>query len=134
MGALYATVEDYRLLTGDEVTDAERVRSVLSQQSAKLRAVAGVNIGSRLSEDAAEMARALVTDAARKQLQPAVMDGIGDISGAKQASFSANGFQQTVTLANPSGSAYFDSSMLKAFKRAVGGSQRMYSVNLGGVR
>ena len=78
----------------------------------------------------------LVTDAVGKALKPAVLDGLGDVAGAKQASFSANGFQGSYTLANPSGTAYFDRDTLKAFLRSLGRSQRVGSVmpSYGGLR
>ena len=67
-------------------------------------------------------------DAARKALVPPSFAGVQDAPGLKQASFSANGFQGSATFANPSGSAYFDGSMLKAFKRSLGTSQRAFTV------
>ena len=135
MAALsYATVEDYRADTGDASTDEARVRSALSQQSAKLRAIVGITATRKLTADQTELARALVTDAVRKQLVPPAIDGLGEVAGVKQGSFSANGFQASYTLANSSGSAYFDGSLLKAFKRALGPSQRVYTIMPGGIR
>lgn len=128
MGAAYATVEEYRNDTGDASTPDGRVAAALSQQSAKLRAAVGLGEGRALSGDAAELARALVTDAARKALVPPVLDGLGEVEGIKQGSFSANGFQGSVTLANPSGTAYFDRSTLSALRRLLGTSQRMGTV------
>lgn len=124
----YAMVEDYRVDTGDTASPAERVSALLEQQSAKLRAVVGINAARKLNGDQLLMARSLVVDSVHKALASPSVGGIGDVSGAKQASFSANGFQGSYTFANPSGSAYFDGNMLKAFKRSLGGSQRMYSV------
>lgn len=78
----------------------------------------------------------LVTDAAGKALKPASIDGLGEITGAKQASFSANGFQGSCTLANPSGAAYWDRDTLRAFMRSLGASQRVGIVlpDYGGAR
>lgn len=132
--AAYATVEDYRADTGDSTTEEARIRPALSQQSAKLRALLGISPKRRLTEDQAELARALVVDAVRKQLVPPCVDGMGDVSGAKQVSFSANGFQSSYTLANSSGSAYFDGGMLKAFRRSLGPSQRIGAIMPGGIR
>lgn len=128
MPALYATPEEYTLMTGDSASNRERVSLVLSEQSAKLRALVGIPMGRKLNQDQAEMARSLVIDAARKQLITPSFDGLGNVSGAKQASFSADGFQGSYTFANPSGSAYFDGSMLKAFKRSLRPSQTMRSI------
>lgn len=122
----YATVLEYREDTGDEASAEARVSSVLAQQSAKLRA----ELGSRAAgidgnEDAQALARLLVTDAARKCLVAPSFEGVGEVAGATQASFTANGFQGSYTLQNPSGTAYFDRSTLKALKRLLGGSQRV---------
>lgn len=134
MAAAYADVAAYRSDTGDESSPDARVASALSQQSAKLRALLGIRAGRALDADQAELARALVVDAVRKQLVPPSIDGVGEVAGAKQVSFSANGFQSGYTLANPSGSAYFDGSLLKALRRALGPSQRAYSFMPGGIR
>ena len=124
--AAFADVSEYREDSGDESTPDSRVVSVLAQQSAKLRA----ELGSRAAliagnEDAEALARLLVTDAARKCLVAPSFEGVGEVAGATQASFTANGFQGSYTLQNPSGTAYFDRSALKALKRLLGGSQRM---------
>lgn len=124
--AAFADVSEYREDSGDESTPDSRVASVLAQQSAKLRA----ELGSRAAliegnEDAGALARLLVTDAARKCLVAPSFEGVGEVAGATQASFTANGFQGSYTLQNPSGTAYFDRSTLKALKRLLGGSQRM---------
>lgn len=124
MPAAYATVEEYRTDTGDSASDAARVGSMLAQQSAKLRAACGIAPGRALTEDQLAMCRLLVTDAVRKALAPQVMAGIGaDVSGATQASWSANGFSASTTFANPSGSAYFDRDTLRALRRSLGTSQ-----------
>lgn len=132
----YATVEEYRTDTGDTSSSQDMVESGLLQQSAKLRAVVGITAARSLNGDQMAMARSLVVDAVRKALVPPSIDGLGGVTGAKQASFSANGFQGSYTLANPSGSAYFDGNMLKAFKRSLGPSQRMLTVmpRIGGPR
>lgn len=121
----YADVAGYRADTGDLATEDARIEPMLFQQSAKLRALCGISANRRLTEDQAAMARALVTDASRKALVPPSFIGMDEMSGARQASFSANGFQASATFSNPSGSAYFDGSMLKAFKRSLGSSQRV---------
>ena len=123
--AAFADVSEYREDSGDESTPDSRVVSALAQQSAKLRA----ELGSRAAlidgnEDAEALARLLVTDAARKCLVAPSFEGVGEVAGATQASFTANGFQGSYTLQNPSGTAYFDRSTLKALKRLLGGSQR----------
>lgn len=120
----YATVDEYREDTGDDATPDARVEAVLGQQSAKLRGAAGISASRELDDDQAALARALVTDAARKALVPVTLEGIGDMSGASQGSFSANGFNASIQLANPSGAAYFDRSTLSAFMRLLGTSQR----------
>lgn len=128
MGSSYASVEEYREDSGDVATDEARVKSVLAQQSAKLRAHLGIREGGALAGDASVLARLLVTDAARKQLVPPTLGGVGELGGATQASFTANGFQESYTLANPSGSAYFDRSTLAALKRLLGRGQRVGTV------
>lgn len=127
--AAYADVTEYREDSGDESTSDSRVTAVLAQQSAKLRAELGSRAaGIAKSEDAQALARLLVTDAARKCLVAPSFEGVGEVAGATQASFTANGFQGSYTLQNPSGTAYFDRSTLKALKRLLGGSQRMGAV------
>ena len=126
--ASYATVEQYRVDTTDETSDDARVSAVLEQQSAKLRATLGIGETRTLSGDAATLARLLVTDAARKQLVPPSLEGVGELGGATQASFTANGFQGSYTLSNPSGSAYFDRSNLAALRRLLGRGQRIGTV------
>lgn len=136
MAESYATVGEYREDTGDSSTDDARVSSTLAKQSAKLRALAGIRPGRTLTEDQRLLARELVTDAARKSLVPVVLDGLGDVSGATQGSFSANGFQASVQLSNPSGTAYFDRSTLAALKASLGSSQLVGTVcpSYGGAR
>ena len=126
----FATVDEYRIDTGDAVTDEERVAAELSRQSAKLRATLGIGRARTLEGDAAALARDLVTDAARKKLvQPACAPmGVEDLTGVSQSSFTANGFQGSFTFQNPSGTAYFDRSTLAALKRLLGCGQRIGTV------
>lgn len=121
----YATVEDYRLDSGDASTPDERVEAVLMQQSAKLRVKAGIDADKKLTDDQLQLARLLVTDAARKMLVAPTVDGMDDVTGIKQSSFSADGFQASYTFANASGSAYFDSDTFKAFMRSLRRFQRV---------
>ena len=57
MGGSYAEVWEYREDTGDTSSDDARVEATLIQQSAKLRAVAGIRPGRKLTGDQAAMAR-----------------------------------------------------------------------------
>jgi hypothetical protein len=119
----YATVDEYRTDTGDSASDAARVESMLAQQSAKLRARAGIAEGRTLTEDQLLMCRALVTDACRKALVKPSVDAFGDLSGLTQGTFSANGFSGSFQNANGSGAAYFDRDTLRALMRSLGTSQ-----------
>lgn len=119
----YATVEDYRTDTGDSASDAARVESMLAQQSAKLRARAGIAEGRTLTDDQLLMCRALVTDACRKALVKPSVDAFGDLTGLTQGTFSANGFSGSFQNANGSGAAYFDRDTLRALMRSLGTSQ-----------
>lgn len=131
----YATVDEYRLDSGDSETSDERVTAVLAQQSAKLRAVAGIKAKTTLNEDALAICRLLVTDAARKALKAPTIDGLGTVEGVTQTSFTANGFQGSYTLQNPSGVAYFDRDTLRALRRILGTSQQCGTICPGyGVR
>jgi hypothetical protein len=123
MATSYATLEDYRTDTGDSTSDASRVESMLAQQSAKLRARAGIAEGRTLTEDQLLMCRALVTDACRKALVKPSVDAFGDLSGLTQGAFSANGFSGSFQNANGSGAAYFDRDTLRALMRSLGTSQ-----------
>lgn len=128
----YATLEEYRTLTGDTQTDDERLLAMLETQSAKLRSVAGITPTKKLSDDALILCRELVCDAVRKAVVPPTLDGFGgSLTGATTASFSANGFQQSVTMQNPSGSAYFDRSTLSALKSMLGTSQLAGHIMIG---
>lgn len=119
----YATVDDYRTDTGDSTSDAARVESMLAQQSAKLRARAGIAEGRTLTDDQFLMCRALVTDACRKALVKPSVDAFGDLTGLTQGTFSANGFSGSFQNANGSGAAYFDRDTLRALMRSLGTTQ-----------
>lgn len=123
----YATIEQYRIETGDVNSDAERVCIVLEQQSAKLRAYARISEDYALNDDQLTLARLLVIDAARKSLIPPSFDGM-ELSGVTQGSFTANGIQQSYTLQNPSGAAYFDTNTLNAFMRSLKKSQTIGNI------
>ncbi len=128
--AAYATVAEYREDTGDEDTADSRVAAVLAQQSAKLRGELGRPDASRIAgdEDAQALARLLVTDAARKALVTPSFEGIGEVTGATQVGFTANGFQSNYTLSNPSGTPYFDLKALRALRRLLGSGQAMGTI------
>lgn len=129
MSETYATVDEYRTDSGDTASPDGRVDAMLLQQSAKLRALVGITAGRTLTDDQMAMCRMLVTDSVRKALAPQVMAGIGaNISGATQASWSANGFSASTTFANPSGSAYFDRDTLRALRRSLGTSQSVGTI------
>lgn len=119
----YATVEEYRTDTGDQSSDEARVQAMLAQQSAKLRAKAGITETQRLTDDQLTLCRALVTDACRKALVVPTVDAFGDMTGLTQGTFSANGFSGSFQTANGSGSAYFDRDTLRALLRSLGRSQ-----------
>jgi hypothetical protein len=124
----YASVDEYRLDSGDESTSINRIESMLEQQSAKLRAAAGINAKSVLTADALSLCRFLVIDASRKALKSPTIDGLGAVEGVTQTSFTANGFQGSYTLQNPSGTPYFDRDTLRALKKLLGTSQRCGTV------
>lgn len=126
--ASYATVSEYRIDTGDTASDDTRVTSMLAQQSAKLRAKAGITETQRLTDDQLTLCRALVTDACRKALVQPMTDALGSMVGMTQATFSANGFSGSFQNANGSGSAYFDRDMLKALIKSFGRSQGIGTV------
>lgn len=126
MATTYATYDEYYERTGDGASDERRVESMLEDLSAELRAELGVPDKGGLGGDAAILARKLVIDAARKALVPPTIDGFdGDLTGARQASFTANGFTQSVTLTSSTGSAWFDSRSLARLKRLMGLGQRI---------
>ena len=132
MAESYATVEEYRAETGDERSSDAAVAARLAQQSAKLRARARIAEGRTLTEDQRTMCHDLVVDACRKALVPPSVEGLSQpLSGATSVSFGANGFQQSVQLANPSGAAYFDRDTLAALVASLGTGQRMGTVRLG---
>lgn len=123
MSTSYATVDEYRTDTGDADSADARVESMLAQQSAKLRARAGIAATAQLTEDQLLMCRALVTDACRKALVQPSVDAFGSMAGLTQGTFSANGFSGSFQNANGSGSAYFDRDTLRALMRSLGTSQ-----------
>lgn len=126
MSTTYANYDEYLERTGDENTAAERVESTLEDLSAELRAELGIADRGELGGDAAILARKVVIDAARKALVPPAIDGFDvDLSGVRQASFTANGFTQSVTVSNSTGSAWFDSRSLARLKRLLGLGQRI---------
>lgn len=126
--AAYATYEEYVEDTGDESTGQARVEAMLGQQSAKLRALLGIPSDLGLTDDQQLLARSLVTDSVRKAVNGSSMEGLGDVAGASQASFSANGFDASMTFSNPSGTAYFDRSTLSALRLSLGRGQRFGAV------
>lgn len=119
----YATLDEYRTDSGDTESPDARVTAMLAQQSAKLRARAGISESDALTEDQLLMCRALVTDACRKALVKPSVDAFGDLSGLTQGTFSANGFSGSFQNANGSGAAYFDRDTLRALMRSLGTSQ-----------
>jgi hypothetical protein len=119
----YATLDEYRIDSGDTESSDARVTAMLAQQSAKLRARAGITASMALTEDQLLMCRALVTDACRKALVKPSVDAFGDLSGLTQGTFSANGFSGSFQNANGSGAAYFDRDTLRALMRSLGTSQ-----------
>ena len=129
MATTYASYDEYVERTGDEATSEERVESTLEDLSAELRAELGIADRGELGGDAAILARKVVIDAARKSLVPPTIDGFeGDLTGVRQASFTANGFTQSVTVSNSTGSAWFDSRSLARLKCLLGLGQRIGSV------
>ena len=126
MPTSYATYAQYVTATGDSASPQAQVEGMLEELSAELRAECGVTDGGALTGDAGILARKLVVDAARKALVPPTIDGYdGSLTGATQASFTANGFTQSVTLSNSTGSAWFDSRSLARLKRLLGRGQRI---------
>lgn len=129
MSDIYATVEEYRIETEDTTTTEGRIKALLMQQSVKLKAVCSLGSQETLTQDQRTLAHALVVDAVRKALTTASADGfMTDLQGATQASMSANGFAASYSLYNPSGSAYFDKSLLNALKRLTGSAQRIGAI------
>ena len=119
MSVVYATVADYRLQTLDQSSSDERVGAFLERASVELRAECGLDGTETLTEDQAALAKAIVCDAASHALKPPTLGGMGEVTGAKQASFSANGFTGSYTLANASGSAWLDRKMTARLKRLL---------------
>ncbi|MBR3318763.1 MAG: hypothetical protein IKG21_13185 [Atopobiaceae bacterium] len=124
MATSYATYAEYILATGDAASSQEQVKLVLEDLSAELRAECGISDSRTLAGDAAILARKCVVDAARKMLVRPAIDGFaGDMTNARQASFTANGITESVTLSTAS--AWFDSRSLARLKRLVGRGQRV---------
>lgn len=129
MADSYASIEEYRTMTGDESSSVMRITMALASQSAKLRAIAHIDASRTLTDDQKTLCRELVVDAVRKQLVPPTLEGFSSpLGGVTQASFSAGGFQQSVSLSNPSGSAWFDKSTLRALMDSLGTRQRIGTV------
>lgn len=125
MATSYATYDQYVTATGDASSTREQVEAMIEDLSAELRAECGIRDSGALAGDKGILARKLVVDAARKALVPPSIEGIdGSLVGARQASFSANGFSGSVTLSNSTGSAWFDTRSLARLKRLLGRSQR----------
>ena len=130
MPTSYATYAQYLTATGDQTSAQAQVEQMLEDLSAELRAECGMADDGALAGDAAIIARKLVVDAARKGLvQPAIDGFAGDMTGARQASFTANGITQSVTLST--GSAWFDSRSLARLKRLVGRGMRAGTISFG---
>lgn len=123
MATSYATAEEYRVDSGDTTSDEARVSALIAQQSAKLRARAGIAEGRTLTDDQLQMCRFLVTDACRKALVAPEVAAFGPMTGLTQGTFSANGFSGSFQNANGSGTAYFDRDTLRALMRSLGTSQ-----------
>ena len=124
----YATVNDYQLITGDTTSSDPRVEMFLKRASVELRAECGLDGTETLTEDQAELAKDIVCDAASHALKPPKLGGMGEIAGATQASFSANGFTGNYTLSNASGSAWLDKKMVARLKRLLGKAPRIGTI------
>lgn len=122
--ASYATYEQYTALTGDTESPQTRVDLMLEQQSAKLRGMCKLTGDETLTADQSTLAMGLVCDATKKALVATAPSWLDSIDGLNSASMNANGFQLSVDYANASGTAWFDTAMLKAFKRTLGRSQK----------
>lgn len=120
----YATYAEYTALTGDTASEQERVELLLEQQSAKLRGMCDLTSDDTLTVDQETLARGLVCDAVKKALVATAPSWLDSVDGLNSASMNANGFQLSVDYANASGTAWFDTAMLKAFKRTLGRSQK----------
>ena len=131
MADIYATVAEYRTYSGDEKSPTARVEQLLGMASARLRSEAGIADGAELTEDQAVLANNLVLDACANRLVPAHLEGLGDLVGATQARFSANGFSASVSAQTPSGSAYFNKTLLAELKRLLGRGMRIGTIPVG---
>ena len=128
MVVVYATVADYRLQTQDSTSSNDRVSAFLERASIELRAECGLSGTETLTEDQASLAKSIVCDAASHALKPPALGGMGEVAGASQASFSANGFTGSYTLSNASGSAWLDRKMVSRLKRLLGKSPRIGTI------
>lgn len=120
----YATYAEYTALTGDTASEQERVELYLDLQSAKLRGMCELSGDEELTDDQSTLAKGLVCDAVKKALVATAPSWLDSVDGLNSASMNANGFQLSVDYANASGTAWFDTAMLKAFKRTLGRSQK----------
>lgn len=130
MPTSYATVDEYRTLTGDAASDDARVEAKLRSLSAKLRVMAGISPDRALTPDQRELCRTLVCDACRNVLvvpDVPMFDGM-PMDGITQATFSANGFSGSWQKSSGSGYAYFDRDTLRALRRSLGTSQSMGTI------
>lgn len=128
MTVVYATVADYRLLTMDESSATTRVEAYLNRASVELRAECGLDGTETLTGDQSELAKVIVCDAASHALKPPSLGGLGEVAGAKQASFSANGFTGSYTLANANGSAWLDRKLVARLKRLLHKAPRIGTI------
>lgn len=119
----YATVEEYRTLTGDSASDAARIEFMLAQQSAELREMAGIADGRVLTDGQFAMCRDLVVGACSMALVKPSVDAFGDLTGLTQGTFSANGFSASFQNANGTGRPSFDNRKLRALKCSLGTTQ-----------
>ena len=129
--ASYAMYEDYVLSTGDNDSSKERVEYLLAEQSAELRAQCGLTENSALTDDQKALCRKLVIGSVKAALVSPLPEELGDMTGAKQASFSANGFQGTLTMAVSAGTAFFDRATMTALKKSLGRSQSLGIIEVG---
>lgn len=120
----YATYGQYVAYSGDTSTPQARVEMYLEQQSAKLRGLCDLTGDETLTADQSTLAMGLVCDAVKKALVATAPSWLDSVDGLNSASMNANGFQLSVDYANASGTAWFDTAMLKAFKRTLGRSQK----------
>lgn len=119
----YATVDEYRILTGDSASDVARIEFMLAQQSAELSEMAGIADGRALTKGQLAMCRELVVGACSMALVKPSVDAFGDLTGLTQGTFSANGFSASFQNANGTGRPSFDARKLRALMRSLGTTQ-----------